>query len=264
MKKTGDWLSRCPDCGFWASTLSSGGGTGIGGLEELRRRNNEAILDRLEQHGSLRGKRILEVGSAWGWFLEAAAQRGASVHAIEPEEANVALSRQRLGFEIEHGFFPQDLVDRGPYDVVVFNDVFEHIPEPSKVIRAVAELLAPNGMAVINIPTSSGIFFRMASVLDRVGISGPIERLWLKGFSSPHASFFNENNLNKCVQRNSNLKNIDWFPLVPISREGLHQRIKATHGGVVSAGLFAGIWLLSFALPWLPADNQVAIFQAPA
>lgn len=269
MQKTKSWLFHCRHCGFWASTLQPGAGTGIGGLEDLRRRNNEMILDRLERHGSLSGKRVLEVGSAWGWFLEAAARRGAIAHAIEPEDANVTLSRERLAathpcIEIEHGFFPGDLADRGPYDVIVFNDVFEHIPNPSQVIGSVAEILAPGGVAVINIPSSEGIFFRLSRLLDRFGISSPLERLWLKGFSSPHISFFNKSNLTACVGRNTNLYNIDWFPLVPISRDGLHSRIRATHGGAIGAGLFVSIWLLSFVLPWLPADNQVALFQAPS
>lgn len=269
MKKRGDWLFHCPQCGFWESTLKPGAGTGIGGLEDLRRRNNEMILDRLERHGSLRGKRVLEVGSAWGWFLEAASRRGARAHAIEPEDANVKLSRDRLAsthpdIEIEHGFFPGGLADRGPYDVIIFNDVFEHIPFPSRVIASVAEILAPGGFAVINIPSSDGIFFKLSRVLDRFGFSSPLERLWLKGFSSPHISFFNKSNLTACVDGNTNLRNIDWFPLVPINRNGLHSRIKATHGGLVGGGLFVAIWLMSFALPWLPADNQVAIFQAPS
>lgn len=263
------WLFHCGRCGFWASALEPGAGTGIGGLEDLRRRNNETILDRLERHGSLTGKRVLEVGSAWGWFLEAAAGRGAIAHAIEPEDANVKLSRERLAaahpsIEVEHGFFPGDLADRGPYDVIVFNDVFEHIPNPSQVIVSVAEILAPGGIAVINIPSSEGVFFKLSRVLDRLGISSPLERLWLKGFSSPHISFFNKSNLTACVGRNTSLLNIDWFPLVPISRDGLHSRIRATHGGVIGVALFVIIWCLSFVLPWLPADNQVALYQAPS
>jgi len=269
MQKNKSWLFHCGRCGFWASALEPGAGTGIDGLEDLRRRNNEAILDRLEQHGSLNGKRLLEVGSAWGWFLEAASDRGAITHAIEPEDANVKLSRERFAathpaLEIEHGFFPDDLADRGPYDVVVFNDVFEHIPNPSQVIASVAGILAPGGIAVINIPSSQGVFFRLSRLLDRFGFSSPLERLWLKGFSSPHISFFNKSNLTACVTRNTTLRNIDWFPLVPISRDGLYSRVRATHGGPVGASIFVAVWLMSFVLPWLPADNQVALYQAPS
>lgn len=262
MQQCRPWLFHCRACGFWQSTLEAGAGTGIEGLEDLRRRNNAVILDRLERRRPLDGMRVLEIGSAWGWFLEDAANRGARVHGIEPEAANVTLSRQKFGDRIEHGFFPSDLKDRGPYDLVVFNDVFEHIPCPAGVIEAVEKILAPNGLVVINLPSSDGFFFRMANLLDAIGIAGPLERLWLKGFSSPHLSFFNRTTLQRLVRAKSSLGLVEGFPLVPIGRKGLYDRIRATHRGMPGLVLFAAIWLATFVLPLLPADNDVAIFEA--
>ena len=120
-------------------------GAGIDGLEALRRANFELLLDRLENQGSIRGKRLLEVGSARGWFLEAAGKRGADVRGIEPEAENARVAQDH-GLSVETGLFPQDLEDRGPYDLIVFNDVFEHIPQPSNLIGEVADLLSPGGL----------------------------------------------------------------------------------------------------------------------
>lgn len=43
-------------------------------------------------------------------------------------------------------------LDDGPYDIVLMNHSFEHVPEPAATMAAVARLLAPGGTAVIRVP----------------------------------------------------------------------------------------------------------------
>lgn len=258
-----EWMRRCRRCGFLVSTLKAGSGTGIEGLEELRRANFEVLLDGLPLLGGVSGKRLLEVGSAWGWFLEAAARRGAKVHGIEPEADNAVLSRKR-GFTVEAGLFPAELADRGPYDIIVFNDVLEHIPQPSAVMRAVEELLQPGGLAVVNLPSSDGTLYRIARLLWRAGMHGPYERLWQKGFPSPHISYFNPENLRAMVERSTGLRQVHAFPLPSVSRNGLWPRIRSSHQGLSGVAMFGGIWALSFCLGALPPDIHVAVFRKVA
>ncbi|MEL7174628.1 MAG: methyltransferase domain-containing protein, partial [Pseudomonadota bacterium] len=87
-------IALCAACGSQSSELPSGAGTGIEGLETLRRRNFESLLTRIETRRPLRGARLLEVGCAKGWFLEAARRRGAECFGIEPEEANAVIARE--------------------------------------------------------------------------------------------------------------------------------------------------------------------------
>jgi SAM-dependent methyltransferase len=260
MVKLNDWIMTCRDCGFQSSTLEPAEGTGIPGLEDLRRENFKRLLDRIEAHKPLKNARVLEVGSAWGWFLEAAAERGAVVQGIEPEKANADLARTK-GLSVESGFFPNDLMDRGPFDIIVFNDVFEHIPSPSKIIQDVEALLKPNGLAVFNYPSSKGMLFRIANLLSSAGLPGPLARLWQVGLPSPHISYFSANNLNGLVQRNTKMIRIDQFPLKTVSRVNLRGRIGASHLGIKGLVLYLSIWLLSFVLPILPSDIEVSIFR---
>jgi len=263
MRRRNAWVRACPACGFLASDLEPGGGTGIEGLEDLRRQNYQVILDSLERLRPLRGQRLLEVGSAWGWFLEAAAERGVVGHGIEPEAANVTLSRAR-GLSVEHGLFPQDLEERGPYDLIVFNDVFEHLPDPVTAIRAVEELLAPDGMVAINLPSSGGVMFRVASLLERLGRPGLYERLWQKGFPSPHVTYFSPRNLEWLAHRHARLARVDGFRLPSVSRHGLRAPTEGTHRGAAGTVLFAGLWVASFVLGWLPSDIEVVVFRKTA
>jgi SAM-dependent methyltransferase len=221
------------------------------------------LLDRIDALKPLANARLLEVGSAWGWFLDAAARRGARVHGIEPEAANAQLSHS-AGLSVEQGFFPADLVDQGPYDFIVFNDVLEHIPHPARLGAEIEMRLAPGGLLVINLPSSDGAIFRLAASLDRMGLHSPYERLWQKGFPSPHVSYFNPYNLSLMIERHSRLRRQLTFSLPSVTRHGLADRVRSSHQGAVGMAIVAGIWGLSYALPLLPPDIAVVVFRAAA
>ncbi len=263
MQPLGDWVHVCHKCGFQASNLTPAAGSVIPGLEELRLKNFEVLLDQLEKVKILQGARLLEVGSARGWFLEAAVRRGVQVQGIEPAAVNAEVSRKN-GLAVEIGFFPNDLKNCGPFDLVIFNDVFEHLPKPSAVIQAVQSLLKPGGIAVINLPSSKGVLFLIASFLSRLGVVGPLARLWQMGMPSPHVSYFSPENLNLLIQRHSNLQLLKRFSMQSVSRQGLASRIGASHTGAKGALMFSVIWGLSFILPLLPSDIEVLVFCNPA
>lgn len=254
------WLARCPGCGYLGSTLTPGAGTGIEGLDAVRQMNFETLLDRLERTRPLAGLRLLEVGCAKGWFLDAARRRALRIHAIEPEAAN-AREAQAKGHAVETGFFPEHLVDRGPYDLIVFNDVFEHLPDPGGALAAVERLLAPGARAVLNLPSSNGALYRIATLMDRLGYAAPLDRLWQKGLPSPHVSYFNARSLERLARRHTRLVPTDTFPLVTVRRAGLRARVKSVNRGVMGEALLAGAWLFSFMAPWLPADIMVMVLE---
>lgn len=256
------WLGRCAACGFLTSDLAAGAGTGIEGIEPLRRANFERVLDRMARHGRLEGSRILEVGCAKGWFLEAAAKRGARPSGIEPEAPNARLAR-RSGFDVVEGFFPEHARDRDPYDAIVFNDVFEHLPDPIRGIWAAARLLKPGGIAVINLPSSRGVIYRLAAMLDAIGLHEPFERLWQKGLPSPHVSYFAPDTLERLVLGHSGLRPLDRMELPSISRAGLGARVRSTMSGPAAVAAVASGWILASFAAILPADIMVGFFRMP-
>jgi len=258
MRPRKDWIDRCPECGFLRSTLPAGAGAPIEGVEALRERNFQIILDEVERRRPVAGSRILEVGCSTGNFLVQARARGAEVHAIEPDAVAVETATG-LGFEIEEGSFPDDLRDRGPFDLVVFNDVFEHLPVPERALRAAEELLAPAGLLVLNLPSSDGVLYRIADVADRIGFSFPLERLWQHGLSSPHLSYFNPQNLRGFVTRHTDLEILRQRPLETLARRGLRERIRSTVGGPAGWMIFAILFVSAEVIRWLPPDIQLLI-----
>jgi len=259
MREVNVWIDACPGCQYMKSSLTPGAGAPVEGIEGLRRRNFEALLDRLSGFKTLKDARLLEPGCGKGWFLEAAQRRGMIVRGMEPGPDG-AMARNG-GFRVDSGFFPQDVCSKGPFDAITFNDVFEHIPDPTVAIVAVERLLADDGILVLNLPSSHGIFFRVSTVLDRLGWSGPYERLWQRGLSSPHMSYFNTTNLISFVHRHTALRFIDQSSLRSISRDGLRERIKVTIPSWRGDAMFAAVWLASFALTTLPPDIAVVMFR---
>jgi SAM-dependent methyltransferase len=74
--------------------------------------------------------------------------------AIEPVKSQAAIARAAGAFDRVHdGYFPEELPgDEGPFDLICFNDVLEHIVDPWAVLRACRGLLADDGRVIAAIP----------------------------------------------------------------------------------------------------------------
>jgi SAM-dependent methyltransferase len=230
-----DWCFACPACGYLASNLSPRIGDRASSdvldeehrvlaLVSLRRKNFDRILDRIDSMTSPDRRSLLEVGCAHGWFLDAAAQRGYAVHGIEPDAPIGALASGK-GHEVTIGFFPDALPPGARFDIIVFNDVLEHLPDPRAALAACLRRLEHGGLLVLNLPSSNGVFFRLAAFLDRMRLSGPFERMWQKGFPSPHLSYFHPDVLTRLAQREG-FTEIYRGELDTLDRRGLWQRLR--------------------------------------
>ncbi|WP_342116588.1 class I SAM-dependent methyltransferase [Pseudoduganella sp. OTU4001] len=202
------WHHTCPSCAYESAALAVAinhaaehaeidEDTRETSLKALRQQNFRTIVALTRQYAAPGARTLLDVGSAHGWFLEAAA--GAfEVQGIEPDEA-VAAKASARGLPVRIGYFPQALKAEERFDVIVFNDVIEHIPDIRAALRDCHNRLAPGGTLVLNLPSSRGLFYRLSKLFARVGLRGPFERLWQKGMPSPHVHYFNPDNLTRLV-----------------------------------------------------------------
>jgi 2-polyprenyl-3-methyl-5-hydroxy-6-metoxy-1,4-benzoquinol methylase len=122
------------------------------------------VVRLIRQATTLRGKRVLDVGSGYGGMLICMAEQGAIVTGIEIDSERANLGRQRLaelGMEInycEGDICAPGIVERlGQFDLVVCQDVLEHVLDPSGVIRSLCQMLRPGGLIYIQIPNKYGI-----------------------------------------------------------------------------------------------------------
>lgn len=266
------WHRACPGCGLESSTLVPAiGSDALAGkldeaqreraLQPIRDRNFERLLGwlqdalRIGERGGAR-PRLLDVGCAHGWF---AAKASAEFDAlgIEPDPAIAQLAIER-GVQVRVGYFPDALAPGETFDVIVFNDVLEHIPRVVEAMRACRARLAEGGLLVVNAPDRRGVFYRLSKLLWRLGQRGPFERMWQMGMPSPHLYYFDDASMAQAAGvAGLQVRNTRRLPAIAV--KGLYSRIRfdrsvpAARARVLYLGSLALVPLLRI----LPSDISV-------
>ena len=171
-------------------------------LQPLRELNFARILDHLATLYP-KGARLLEIGSSTGVFLDMAAQRGFDVYGIEPDPFFTEISMQRyprLASKVQSGYFPATRPP-GTFDIICFNDVFEHIPDAPSIMTGSRDLLSPGGCVSLSIPASEGFFFHVATAAHRVSFDYPLVRMLQLDFPFPHLYYFGVDSMRALADR---------------------------------------------------------------
>lgn len=98
-------------------------------------------------------QRVLDVGCHTGAFGRAVKEKcGAEVWGIEPDAETAKASSLSLD-RVFNCFFSGDVpLEDNFFDVIVFNDVLEHMPDPWAALKLAASKLTIDGMVIISIP----------------------------------------------------------------------------------------------------------------
>ena len=208
-----------------------------------------------------RGASMLDVGCAHGWFLEAAKSRGLHAAGIEPDDDMAARARAS-GHDVVHGFFPDALPTGALYDAITFNDVFEHLPDVGAMARVLPGALRPGGVVIVNLPVSDGLVFRLSRQAARLGLRGPLQRMWQVGLPSPHLSYFSAATVPRLFAANG-FTLVRSGPLEAVITEGLYERIRYDRavGPVKAAALYAAARMVKLAVGAFPSDIQYFVFR---
>ena len=121
------------------------------------------------------GGRLLEIGCAYGFFLEEA-RRFYDVAGIEIADAAVAFCRSR-GLSVINGVAAEAVFSQlGMFDVIVLLDVIEHLRDPQDTLALCRRHLNPGGVIAITTGDFASLYARLAGRKWR--LMTPPQHLW--------------------------------------------------------------------------------------
>jgi len=153
-----DTLTEMYDADYFESDFRCGSepAAGLGGeqSEKVFAEEAKSALELIRGLTGRSGGRLLEIGSAGGWFLKAAGEQGWEVRGVELSREAADFARQKLGLDVFCGELAEAKLPSGGLDVVYMADVLEHVAEPVAFVREVRRILADDGHAVVCGPTA--------------------------------------------------------------------------------------------------------------
>lgn len=99
------------------------------------------------------GARVLDVGCGTGSnTLKLIEGKKCQLVGVEPDPERAAVARSR-GLDVLTGVMDEELLrSRGPFDLIIFGDVLEHVAAPASLLEVAKMGLAPGGVIIASVP----------------------------------------------------------------------------------------------------------------
>lgn len=192
-----DWVvPQCSDCTYaWVEDISPRpASTSFDWDEEVfleSMRRTPLYRDRirrLEVHNP-QPRRWFDVGCGGGGLLKCAREAGFSVEGLELSPSGARVARE-LNITIHNRPLDECLseVRGGPFGVISYCHVLEHVIDPLHELNTAAQLLAPDGLLLVEVPHFGSLSWKVA---------GNRHRHFYRG----HRSYFNERSLSTLLRK---------------------------------------------------------------
>ncbi|MBL7073049.1 MAG: class I SAM-dependent methyltransferase [Candidatus Omnitrophica bacterium] len=105
--------------------------------------------------GARRGK-LLDIGCAHGFFIEAALNTGWEASGIDLSKQAVQYAEGR-GLEVSNSTLFEKKYKDNYFDVITMFYVLEHLPDPGKYLKEIHRVLKPSGVLLVRVPHTTPI-----------------------------------------------------------------------------------------------------------
>jgi SAM-dependent methyltransferase len=95
---------------------------------------------------------VLELGCAHGAFVGLLRGAGFDAVGLELSPWVASFAHRAFGIPMLQGLIENQVLERGAFDVLVLNDLLEHLPDPVRTIGRCVDLLRPDGLLVLQTP----------------------------------------------------------------------------------------------------------------
>lgn len=119
-------------------------------------------LDKIEKH--VKEGKLLDVGCAVGFFLEASQLRGWEPYGVEISQYASAKAAEKFPVTIKNGTLKDAHFPAGYFDALTMFDLIEHEPDPLAFMQEVSRVLLPGGFAAISTLNSSSLSRKLMQV----------------------------------------------------------------------------------------------------
>ncbi len=217
LKKNGYDIYRCPACGLGETKLTvpyerfvqdfySKGyftGTASHGAYSNYAQDKPYITRTMRKFVSAllavkSSGRLLDIGCAYGYFVEMAQSAGYDAYGIDASEHAASRAKSRLNGRIQHGTVETVSFPKKRFDLITMLDVVEHLGDPVKDLLKVSGLLSDKGFVLIATGDTQSVAAKR------------LNRRWTFYIPPQHLFFFNRQNLTTLLQK-SGLEPVYWF-----------------------------------------------------
>lgn len=158
-------------------------------VEEMLRADGAELLERIAPYWVLPpGGLVLDVGSGVGGFVATCRKRGLSAFGIEPDRigkgsklTSIEIARRRLDTSVFAVATGEQLPFRdGTFDLVVLNQVIEHVSDQAAVLREALRVARPGGAVYVACPNYLRFFEPHYRVFFFPLLPKPVGSLYLR------------------------------------------------------------------------------------
>lgn len=115
-------------------------------------------LDMIIDYANGPSGRLLDVGCATGVLLELARLRGWEVQGVDLSEYATKIAREYYNLEVHTGELSDAGYPADRFDVLVMDDVIEHVTSPTALVKECHRVLKPGGLLTLNTPNRGGLW----------------------------------------------------------------------------------------------------------
>jgi len=150
------------------------------------RRNFRVLLSHIKRHLTFdRTISLLDIGCAYGFFLDEARKLGMAVQGLDLSESAIQWMENNLGIKGAVGFSSD--APEGPFDIITAIEVIEHVPNPRSFLDDLYERIKNGGILVIHTGANDTLTARL------------LGRRWWYLNPPDHCSIFSRFSLRKIV-----------------------------------------------------------------